>query len=371
MRITRKIKTSIISLLLLLTAPAFCWGETTLTVSGVGTLEGSNLAKAEQQALQDAFAKSVLQTALKYVPESSFADLMGLLPEYTSSRGAQDIIQYQILSRVQQNGVLLLSVEVKMNDDPLKEWIGAHALTIPRQLRPKILLMISSRELGKKVPYEWWTGRGKTAYSPFESQFATDLKHFGENVLGTPQPMIGLRPDLARTVDIARSLGADIVLTGSISYTPVLDRVYECTFKLSLIDVRAQSTLSSWSISHKGDLGVQAMNALMIDEVIKPVRSRIGARALSLKPVTTKKTLCIEGINDYALYQSIINALRSMDSVSKISTSSINGSSHSICHIIDLKGNLSDVMENLKQRQIAEADIVVEDNKASIRILQR
>jgi hypothetical protein len=371
MRITRKIPASIFSLLLLISVPALCWGETTFTVSGVGILEGSNLAKAEQQALQDAFAKSILQAALKYVPESSIADLMDLLPEYLSSHGTKDVTQYQILSRIQQNGMLQLSVEVKMNDDPLKEWIGSRALATPTELRPKILLMISSREPGKNRTYEWWTGKGKNTYSPFESQFATELKYYGENVLVALQRMAGIHPDPTRTVDIARSSGADLLLTGSIVYAPILDKVYECTLKVSLVDVKAQSTLSSWSVSHRGDMSISAMNTLMIDEIIKPVRSRISARVLSLKPVTMKKTLCIEGINDYAGYQSIINALRAMESVSRISTTGINGRSHSICHMMELKGSLSDVMENLKRRQISEADIIVEDDRASIRILQQ
>lgn len=371
MRITRKTTARIIYLLLLVFVPGFCWAETALTVSGVGVLEGNNLAKAEQQALQDAFAKSILEVAIRYVPQSSVADLVDLLPEYTSSRGMQDIAQYQILSRVQQNGTLQLSVEVKLNDDPLKEWIVAHALATPTVLRPRILLMISSREPGKGGAYEWWTERGKNTYSPFESQFASKLKHFGENVLAAPQQMALQRSDPARTLEIAKSLGADLLLTGSIVYTPLQNKMHECTLKVSLMDVWTQSPLSSWSVSHRGDLDTSIMNSLMIDEVIKPVRSRIRARVISQTPVMMRKTLCIEGISDYGTYQSMINALRAMDSVSRVSVTSINGSSHSICHSMEIKGNLSDVMENLKRQKIAEADVVVEDNKASIRILRQ
>lgn len=372
MRITQnqKIKTFLILFVILLSAPVVCPAEVALTVTGMGAVEDSNLTKAEQQALQDAFAKAMLQVALRQVPNSSVPDLVHLLPEFIASRRMQDIVQYQIVSRSQQNGVLQLSVDVKLNDDPLKEWINVRALATPVGLRPKMLLMISYLEPGKSRPSEWWTSKAGSAYSPFETQFANELNNLGENVIAVSHGIRGAQPGIQSPQDIARLLGADMLLTGSLAYSPLLNKVYDCSFKATLIDLKSQATLSSWSISHKGDLAVSTMNSLMINEVIKQVRAPISAKITSRTHTMTKKDLCIEGIRDYGTYQSMINTLKSTGNVSRIIITSINGHSHSVCHSMELTGSLSDALENLRSKQIAEADVIVEDDKAYVRIIQ-
>jgi hypothetical protein len=368
MRTIHKTAACIISLLFLIATPLICRGEASLTVFGVGSIESTNLARAEQRALDDAFAKAVLQASLRYVPGSSIADLVQLLPGYTSSRGMQDILQYQITSRTQQDDMLLLSVDVKLDDDSLRQWLHDHVLTIPRELRSRVLLAISFLGPGNDKPYEWWTAKGDTSYSSFESQFARELKHHGECILDPPKKSKNVH-DQSNSLEAALAARADVLITGSIAYTPVLDTLYECSLELSLVDVASRSVLSSWSVSLRGDFSTKAMNSLMIDEVIKPVRAGISKRILKESPGVAKKTLCVEGISDYVTYQSMINALKAVEGVSRISITGIHG--HSICHVIEIKGSLFDAMENLKRRQIARADILVENEAAYIRILKK
>jgi hypothetical protein len=64
----------------------------------------------------------------------------------------------------------------------------------------------------------------------------------------------------------------------------------------------------------------------------------------------------------------MITALKSMEGVSRISITGIHG--HSICHVIEISGSLLDAMENLRRRQIAKADIKVENEAAYIRIIR-
>ncbi len=367
MRIHRKTATYIISLFFLITTPLICRGDTTLTVYGLGSIEKDNLAQAEQRALDDSFAKAALQASLRFVPDSSVADLMQLLPEYAASRRMQDILQYQITSRTRQGDVLQLSVDVKIDDDSLRQWLHSRALTIPRAHRSRVLLAISYLEPGNEAPYEWWAGKAGKAYSPFESQFGRELSRLGENVIspGKQQGAAHYQPD---PLDSAHALGADMLITGTIAYTPVLDTLYECLFEVSLIDVASGTEIASWSVSRRGDFATEAMNSLMIDEIIRPVRAGISKRILSESPGVMKKTLCVEGISDYVTYQSMINALMSVEGVSRISITGIHG--HSICHVMEIKGSLFDAMENLKRRQIAKADILVENEAAYIRILQ-
>lgn len=369
MREHHRFKVTVICLVFLICSPMLSYGETSLEVYGVGAIEEDNLAKAEQLALKDSFSKAILHVALRYVPSTSSLDLVQILPEYMATRGMQDIIQYQITSRSREYDVLELTVDIKLDEESLKDWLYAHTLTVPYELRPKILLMISCYGPGVNDLHEWWTMKGRKSYSSFENQLKDGLSRCGESVLEVPQKVSGVRFSEQKPAEIAQGLNADILITGTISYTPVIDTLYECSMEMSMVDPKTEGQLGEWSVSHRGDFSVADMNSLVIDEIIKPIRARIAHKMLSASPVVVKKNLCIEGIPDYVTYQAFINSLRSMDSVSSVSISSIEG--HTICHTIEIKGSLFDIMENLKREQIKEADISVEDDTACIRILSK
>ncbi len=365
MRINGKTATLVTTLIYVLLFPALCGAEVLLSVTGMAAIEGGNIAKTEQKALQDAFAKAALQAGLHYVPNTSVSELVSVINDYVSARGTQDIIQYQITSRTQLSGVLTLRVEVKLNDDGLREWVSSKTVTMPAGARPRLLLMISFSEPGKAKPYEWW--KDKNTFSPFEAQLAQRLSRLGENILELPQKQRALHADSLKALDVARSLSADMVLSGSISYTQPVNRVYECSLKLTLLEVRSQKALSSWSISHKGDFPFAAMNSLMIDEVITSIRSQVTGILTTQIPTSSMKTLCIEDISDYSTYNSMISAIKQMGNVSRLSITRISG--HSICHSMEVKGNLTDILENLKNKNIAEADMMADKDTARVRLL--
>ncbi len=370
MRIIGKKSALLLTLLLLLAAPLVSRADVLISTAGVGALEGGTQSNPEQAALQDAFSKAALQICLKHVPLGSVRDLVGELPAFLESRGMEDIVRYQITSRSQANGVLLLNVDVRMNDEPLKAWIKGRSFSAPVNLRPRVLLMIADAGSGKKA-FEWWSGRGKGTYSAFESSFARELRNSGENVIESPQVSRIPRSDFLKPIDIARSQGADLLLTGTLTTAPAINRCTETSLKVSLVDVRSRVTLSSWSLSHRSDLGAPVMNALLISEIIKPVRALISGKIISHAPASLLKTLCIENIDSQATYQSLVKALKSMESVDRLTVTGVYGSSHSICHSLQIRSSLADIMENLRQKQITDADMLVEDDRAVIRILRQ
>ncbi|HOO44972.1 MAG TPA: hypothetical protein PLM29_01985, partial [Deltaproteobacteria bacterium] len=269
MRKAHRLLFSLLCLTLILCSPVHLFAETSFEVFGIGAIQEDNLAKAEQSALNDAFSKAILLAALRYVPGSSVIDLAGTLPEYLSSRGMQDIIQYQINSRIRQYDILALSVDIKLDEGPLKEWLNARTLTVPNELRPEILLMISTYGPGADEQHEWWNMKGKKVYSPFENKLFADLKQLGESVLEVPRKNRGLFSGTPEVIEIAQAAGADLLLSGSITYTPVLDTLYECSMELNLIDTETSILLGSWTVSHRGDFALATMNSLMSGEVIK------------------------------------------------------------------------------------------------------
>jgi len=344
-------------------------GNTELVVFGIGDIQNGNLAQAEQTALDDAFEKAFFLMSLRYVPNSAVYALIHKLPAYTTIRNMQDITQYKIISRSQQYDILRLTVSLVINEETLQEWLISQTLTTPRKQRPKILLMISSHGPGNQETYEWWNRAAKNVYSPFELQFVQDLNEWGENVFEKPPRLKSMRFGQVDPFSIAGKFGADFLLTGSISYTPVLEELYECVFDISLLDVNKGSSAGAWTISHRGDITINEMNALMIDNAINLIQPRMAHKILSTSPIYMTKTMCIKGINNYITYQTIINSLSSMDSVSDIGIESIK--EHTICHTMKIRGSLEDAMENLRREQIIEMDIEFQDDGAVVTILNQ
>ncbi|MGC9323722.1 MAG: hypothetical protein ACP5G0_03120 [Desulfomonilia bacterium] len=368
MRSHRKVVCGFVWLILLFCFHPNAFGHSDVQVSGIGPIEGENLPKAEQIALQDAFSKAILQVALTYVPAKFAYDLVEKIPEYTSTRGMQDVLQYQILSRTRSYDVLQLNVEVRLNDEYLKNWLLNRALTTPFEKRPKIVLMITTYGPGDTEMFEWWSAKGEKVYSLFERHLAEELGVRGEYILDASRVPKNVLLSTQKPLAVAASLGADLLLTGSITYTPVQDTLYEASLDLKLLDVQTEQVRASWSLSRRGDFDLQAMHNVLISSAMPQIRSQITQKMFSLNPVMTRKRICIGGIADYGTYQSMINALGSMEGIDSIQIHSIQG--HTICHVVDIKGSLEEIIQNLQHQQIADADIILEEEGAYIRILK-
>ncbi|HVN71958.1 MAG TPA: hypothetical protein VMU10_08050 [Desulfomonilia bacterium] len=367
MNISRRSTCGVLVLMLYFISPCSAQAEVSLTVSGICATTGSDLSKAEKTAFDDALYKAYLDLALRQVPASASVDLIQKIKGFIAGRGTQDIIQYQIISRSQQDNVLILNLDLKINDAPLKDWLKTHAFTTPLGLRPSLLLTITTRGPGPAERYEWWSSSTPKGYSPFETQLAARLRNAGENIIDVPQH-ISLPPASSdKTVTLASNLGASLLITGILTHKPSDATGLDSRLEISLIDVKMKRRITSSFISLKGTLDVKTMNELLITGVLDQIRSEIAKKVVVVTPVMREKGLCIEGIKDYETYDAIINAVRSLDTVAKISVSSIQG--HSICHAIQIKGSLQDILDSLKQKKIAQADMLVEDNIASIRLL--
>jgi hypothetical protein len=111
------------------------------------------------------------------------------------------------------------------------------------------------------------------------------------------------------------------------------------------------------------------MNELLITAVLDQFRLEIAKKVSAVTPAYSEKGLCIEGIRDNDSYQALLAALRSMDAVSKITVSHIEG--HTICHTIQIKGSLQDIMESLKEKNITPVDMAIDGDTAHLRLLNQ
>jgi len=354
----------LITLIILSHSPARA--EVSLTVTGISAISNNSIAQAEKSAYDDAIHKAYLELALRNAPASSAVDLAQKLSGFVASRGNQDIVQYQIVSRSQQDSILYLNLDLRMNDAPLRDWLQAQAFTTPLRMRPLILLAVSTKGPGAAERYEWWSSTSPKGYSPFENQLAFRLRTAGENIAEVPKRITVLPASPDKPVAMASGLGTDLVVTGAVTHRTVDAATIESRVDISLLDVKTRQKMFAFTLSLKGTADVRTMNELIITAFLDQLRSEISKKVVVVSPVLRDKSLCIEGIRDYGTYQSMINSLRSMDAVTKIAISSIHG--HSICHAITIKGNLTDIMDNFRQKMVAKADVIIDDDRASVRL---
>lgn len=341
--------------------------ELSVAVTGISFLSGTNISEAEKSAFEDALYKAYLDTALKSVPGGYSTELVRRLKEFMASRGNQDVIQYKITSRSQQESMLILAMDFRLNDLPLREWLQKNALTVPLGMRPRILLAITSRGIAPSERYEWWTSSTPKGYSPFERQLAARLADAGENVVAPPQriPVPPPGPDSALMLGVSGR--ADLVIAGMLTQRSSDATTVESRLDLYVVDTKTRQRLVSTGVTLKGNVDGRTMNELLISAVIDRIRSEIVKKVVIVSPTFHEKTLCIENISNNDTYQSILAAVRSMDSVSKVTVSRVQG--HTICHSIQVKGALQDIMASLRQKDVVPADMAIDGDTAYFRIL--
>ncbi len=343
--------------------------EVSLTTTGMSALTGSDVSVAEKSAFDDALFKAYLEVALRSVPASSSADLVQGLRAFVSSRGMQDVIQYSIATRSRLENILLLSMDFRLNDTPLKDWLQTRALTTPLALRPRVLLAFTTRGPGQTERAEWWSPDATKAYSPFETTLMKSLQDAGENIPPPPPHPPAVAAGKDRALVLGAAAGADIVVSGLLTHRSADALTLESRLDLSVTEVRTGKRLSSMGLTLKGTVDQPTMHRLLAAAVVDRVRAEIARTVVVVSPVVRDKTLCIEGISDHDTYQALIDALRSMDAVPRIAVSRIQG--HTICHTMQIKGPLQDVLDALRQKRIAPADIVVDGDTAIIRLLDQ
>lgn len=336
--------------------------ENLLSAQGMAAIENGNTTQAEKYAIQNAYAKAVTLEALRGAPQSCFYAVVKKLPVLLAGRGMQDVTQYKITARSQQGNYLFLTVEFKINDGFLRDWIASQKLNVPSAFRPRIMIAVSSNTPGEGQ-HEWWYFKGKKGYSLFESQLANELTLWGENVY-RETPNLGVLASGADPQLLAERFGAGLLIKGTLKYAPPSSGQNQCTLNVSLIDVGTKAVLGTWSLSRRSDLAVADMQAALIAAISEDLRNRITPRIAAITQPMASRAICIEGIRDFAAYQKIVDSLSSLDGVEALEISSIRG--HAICHTARIKGRLEDIMQAFQAKQTKGVDILVKDDVARI-----
>lgn len=357
---------AVLALVLIILPPALLRAETLLSAQGSAAVEGGNVAQAEKVAIQDALIKAVVHEAIRSTPQSSTYAVVKRLPALLAARGMQDVTQYKITARAQQADVLFLTVEFRLNDTFLRDWLTAQKLYVPSAVRPSILISVSSNAPGEGV-HEWWYLKGKKGYSAFESQLADDLAQWGENVF-KEAPNIGMLASGAEPFLLANRFGADLLLQGTLKYSPLSAGLYQCTLNLTLHDVGTRAALGKWTVTHKSDLPAADLYAAMIGAISDDIRARIAPRIQNVSLAAAPRQVCVANIHNRADYLKVVDTLAGLNGVEAVEVNRIAG--HSICHTVRLKNRLEDVMQALQARHAMDVDIQIRDDMAQIVINQ-
>lgn len=344
------------------------YAETTVTSTGITAASRPDAAQQDRAAFEDALYKAYLETALRYVPAAQARDLPGRLTGFVSSRGDRDVIRYKVVSRSQMGPVANVTFEIVLDETPLREWLMGSALTTPTAIRPKILLMVTTRGPKASPPSEWWSSPVAAHYGPFEVELASRLRTAGEYVLDPPV-RVSLSPSSPNKArELGLSAGADIVVTGVLTHSMIDASSLSSRIDIRVIDIRSGSQIASFGVSLRGTVDVRLMNELLAAALMDPLKAAIASKVAVFRPDTSEKTICMEDVRDIIQYREILSALHSLGGVTDIRISGFQGKT--VCHKARIEGSLTGIMEGLRSRLPVEADVSIREDEAMIRVLR-
>jgi hypothetical protein len=343
--------------------------ESILNVTGIAASTEQDPARADKAAFDDALYKAYLQCALKVSPSSSVREVADRLESFIAGRSGKDVIRFKILSRYRSGPYLNINYEITLDEEPLRTWLNGLFLTTPSFMMPKVLLAITTRGPRPGERHEWWALSSPSGYSPFESRLAERLRGSGQNVMDPPKrPRQTIPADRDQVLALGAGLGADVVVSGLLTHTAQDATMLNSRLDLYVNDVRSGRRLATTSVTLRGTVDAKTMNTLLVDAVIDQIKPALGAKAAtSVSSTYSEKTLCIQGVRDNDQYQEVLSALRSLGMVKKITISEFKG--QNLCHTLQMQGTLDDLMTGLRRTLKLSADMAVEDDEASIRIL--
>jgi len=339
--------------------PLSAHAEVTLTSEGTGIISSPNIQKALDEAKQDAYLKALTQYALNLAAQSLQYAVMKTFPELVRERGMKDATVIRLVSKNVQVNAVHATYEFRIDDGFIKEWLNLNRYDVPQELRPRVLLAITTSTPGEPVG-QWWLNAAQKKYSAFETQLAEELALWGENVFKEAPDSRAVGID---ALTVASLFKADLLLSGSVKVQRAASPVNTCTLKLDLVDVASKTVLSSWNISKKAELNSNELYSIIISAVITDIRSKLDSRITNVRIPQFEATICVDNIKSYQSYQNCFEALASTQGISDIEKSSIFG--HSICHKARIKGTLDEIMRNFKDKNIS-ADIQIKDDTAHI-----
>ncbi|MBI5492212.1 MAG: flagellar assembly protein T N-terminal domain-containing protein [Deltaproteobacteria bacterium] len=209
----------------------------TIEATGTATISPDNAAAARDAAIGDALRKAVEQAVGTLVSSETMVENYQVLSDNVYTRTQGYIRSYAVIKEAQAQGLYQVTVRAIVGVGPLEDDLGAMGLLQRKVQRPRVLFMISEKNIGHRYYSFWWWGRSEYRGETVDiSSAETSLKELfgkkGFNVVDIMAARSGVATgsisapfevqdafkveDLTQTAvrQIGREINADVVVYG-------------------------------------------------------------------------------------------------------------------------------------------------------------
>jgi hypothetical protein len=266
----------------------------TITAEGVGAVMGGDRAIARDQAITDALRKAVEQAVGTMVSSETMVQNFQTLNDriYTQTQGY--IQNYRILSENAGPNIHQVIIQATVAMGNLEKDLQALGFLLGQVGKPRILVLVAERNIGKQSDSHWWGHPGSTGadFNIAENAIMDHFREKGFDLVDHNAQMKNIKiPPVLRVADLndrgALALGkevdAEIVIVGK-----AMARAVGFIAGTSMISAQANISLRAIQIDNARVLSSGSENAaaVHIDEVtagseaLKKASAKISAKMM-------------------------------------------------------------------------------------------
>lgn len=234
-------------------------GDVQILTTGIQSLADGDPSKAREEAVSDALRQAVAQAYAGVVSPRVFAANLEFLHARILPAAEEFIVTYRVLGEVTHQDTCLVGVEARVHTGMLEQVLTEAGILKSDTDRPGILLLIAEQTTREPLARYWWGNHPEPYFSHAEIRIAENLMEKRYQVLGTgperPDPRAyGIRfqsiYDTVAAVDLARELGADLVVLGRAGASESInrmgdERVFDGVIHLDVLDAATGEVVAS------------------------------------------------------------------------------------------------------------------------------
>jgi hypothetical protein len=234
-------------------------GDLKILTTGVRSLADEDTSTAREKAVSAALTQAVAQAYARTVSPRVFAANLEFLHTRILPAAEDFIVTYRVLAEVTRQDTVLVGVESRVHTGMLEQVLAEAGILEPDADRPGILLLIAEQTSREPLVRYWWGNHPEPYFSHAEIRITDKLLEKRFHVLGTgperPDPRAyGIRfqsiYDPAAAVDLAKEMGADLVVLGRAGASESINRmggekIFDGVIHLEVLDAATGESVAS------------------------------------------------------------------------------------------------------------------------------
>jgi len=290
-----------------------------VVATGTGSIFDNNIAKARDDAIEDALRRALEQTLGTMIEAETFVENYQVIDDNIFSETKGYIQNYQVVREQKRNDYLYeVMVTAMVSMENLQNDLEAIATLMRRKNMPRMMVMIDEKNIGKSVGLlnyiEAETNNAETAIidEMMEKGFTFIDQSIVKQNLTREKAAAILQGNTEMAAALGKKIGAEVVLTGKALANATEVEVYgtKQRSQQATVNVKAIRTDTGEIIAiasadgaypHINDMvgGAKAINKACVklsDELVEKILSRWQKDVSS----GTMVTLRVQGLDDYS-----------------------------------------------------------------------